>query len=64
VRELQLLAPTLTQDAAPNKVIASANITIPTSFGAGGFNDYPGLFLWGISSDVVQRTLLQQRVPT
>jgi hypothetical protein len=27
------------------------------TFGAGGITDYVGLFLWGISSDIAQKTL-------
>ncbi len=31
-----------------------------TTFGAGGLYDYLGLFFWGITADVAQRTLLKQ----
>ena len=34
-----------------------------TSFGVGGLYDYLGLFLWGLSADVVQRTLQNVSLP-
>ncbi|HXD31175.1 MAG TPA: hypothetical protein VN643_08660 [Pyrinomonadaceae bacterium] len=34
-----------------------------TSFGVGGVYDYLGLFLWGLSADVVQRTLQSVSLP-
>ena len=35
----------------------SLYITSGTTFGAGGAYDYVGLFLWGLSADIAQRTL-------
>ena len=34
-----------------------------TNFGVGGIYDYLGLFLWGLSADVVQRTLQNVALP-
>ena len=48
-------------------LVALGMITLyfkPATFGAEGINDYLGLLFWGISSDVVQRGLLEQKLPT